>query len=91
MANVGIVNETANNTERYNNDEYDKWKTIRNRWVDNYRNREDIPGECVKSYVTEKDEWCAEAYMETDYSELSQDIFENVVKDYFTFKSINNL
>lgn len=72
-------------------DEYDKWKTIRNRWVDNYRNREDIPGECVKSYVTEKDEWCAEAYMETDYSELSQDIFENVVKDYFTFKSINNL
>jgi len=37
-------------------------------------------------YVTHEDEWCAEAYMETDYSQLTRDDFEKVVKEYAVFK-----
>ena len=30
-------------------------------------------------------EWCAEAYMQTDYSQISDSDFENTVLNYVTF------
>ncbi len=62
-----------------------QWQSIREEWVSAYRNREDIPGLSVKHQVSASDEWCAEAYMETDYSSLSQEDFETAVKKYATF------
>lgn len=67
------------------------WAVIRDHWVESYRNRDDIPGECVKQHVTHEDEWCAEAYMETDYSAITNEIFENAVKKYMLFKLRNGL
>lgn len=67
-------------------DQNNKWQSIRDHWVETYRNREDIPGECIKQYVTAQDEWCAEAYMETDYSLITKDMFEETVKSYMIFK-----
>ena len=40
-------------------------------------------------HVSAKDEWCAEAYMETDYSQLNQIDFEFVVKQYIAYKFLN--
>ena len=37
-------------------------------------------------YVSAQDEWCAEAYMETNYSKLTQNDFEEVVRNYAIFK-----
>jgi len=51
------------------------WPAIRNHWVEQFRNREIHPGESVMQYVTHEDEWCAEAYMETDYSTISREDF----------------
>lgn len=70
-------------------DQNNKWQSIRDHWVETYRNREDIPGECIKQYVVAEDEWCAEAYMETDYSLITKDVFEDTVKNYMIFK-LNN-
>jgi len=70
-------------------DYYNNWLNIRNHWVETYRNRDDIPGECIKAYVTHNDEWCAEAYMETDYSTISKEDFQKVVKNYMIFKLVN--
>lgn len=67
------------------------WPRIRDHWVVSYRNRDDIPGECVKQHVTHEDEWCAEAYMETDYSTVTKEIFGDVVKEYMLFKLKNGL
>jgi type I restriction enzyme M protein len=67
-------------------DLYDKWLTIRDRWVETFRNREVVPGESILRRVTEKDEWCAEAYMETDYSTLSAEDFEAEIKKYVAFR-----
>ena len=67
-------------------DQHEKWSSIRDRWVATYRNHDDIPGECVKQYVTHKDEWCAEAYMTTDYATVTRDVFEEAVKNYMIFK-----
>jgi len=41
--------------------------------------------------VTASDEWCAEAYMETDYSKLNQMDFEKKIKEYSAFKFLNNI
>lgn len=67
-----------------------KWPTIRDRWVETVRNREIVPGESVVRRVTADDEWCAEAYMETDYSTLSADDFETEVKKYVAFRILQS-
>lgn len=61
------------------------WPKIRDRWIDSYRNREVHAGESVMAAVTADDEWVAEAYMETDYSTLSEADFEKVLTDYALF------
>jgi len=66
-------------------DQDETWSTIRDRWVEAYRNREVHPGESVLMKVTADDEWCAEAYMETDYSRITEDDFKNVARNYAIF------
>lgn len=72
--------------------DYDStWSRIKNFWLDTYFNREEIPGFSVKKEVTAEDEWCAEAYMETDYSGLDKEKFEKATKDYSIFKIKNGI
>lgn len=67
-------------------DQNEVWPNIRDHWVTMYRNREVHAGEAVLQAVTAKDEWCAEAYMETDYSRLTQADFEKVVRNYAIYR-----
>lgn len=60
------------------------WPTIRDQWVSSYLNRDEIPGHCTKAHVNAHDEWCAEAFMETDYDELGIDCFKSVVLQYLS-------
>jgi type I restriction-modification system DNA methylase subunit len=64
------------------------WPNIRDHWVESYRNREVRPGESITRKVGPQDEWCAEAYLETDYSKLNQSSFEKTVRSYAMFKLI---
>lgn len=66
----------------------DTWPAIRDRWVEAFRNKEVHPGESVMHKVSAADEWCAEAYMETDYSKITQEHFERTVRDYAIFRII---
>ncbi len=68
----------------------DAWPAIRDRWVEIYRNREVHAGESVIHAVSAEDEWCAEAYMETDYSKLTESDFKNVVKNYAIYRLLGN-
>jgi len=61
------------------------WAGIKSKWLSAYRNREQIAGLSAVKRVTFEDEWCAEAYMKTDYSTLKEDDFVNVLKDYAAF------
>lgn len=67
-------------------DQNGTWPSIRDRWVEMYRNREVHAGESVLSNVSASDEWCAEAYMETDYNTLTQTDFESVVRNYAIYR-----
>ena len=48
---------------------------IRDTWLSAYRNLDEIPGLSIRHEVTARDEWCAEAYMETNYSALCEEDF----------------
>ena len=71
-------------------DEYKKWESIKNKWFKAYRNTEDIEGFSISREVSARNEWCAEAYMKTDYSTLSKEDFEKSVRDFIAFKIRNN-
>jgi type I restriction enzyme M protein len=45
----------------------------------------------VKAEVGAEDEWCAEAYMETDYSTLTDADFQKKMNDYIAFKFLTGL
>ena len=61
------------------------WQDIKKRWVSAFINRDEIAGFSLKRHVTSKMEWCAEAYMETDFSKLSEDDFKQTVRDFYLF------
>ena len=66
-------------------DENHTWKEIKDRWVSAFINREVIPDFSLMRHVTAKEEWCAEAYMETDYSKITEDDFLEKVRDFYLF------
>ncbi|UYY93994.1 SAM-dependent methyltransferase [Bacillus cereus] len=66
------------------------WPDIKKKWLSDFRNRRAIPGQSVKKVVTAGDEWCAEAYMETDYSTmLKKEDFIEQMRKFSIFKALS--
>lgn len=68
-----------------------KWGDIEESWLKAYHTRSQIAGQSVLKKVTAKDEWCAEAYMETDYSDITESDFISEMKKYIFFKNLNGI
>jgi type I restriction enzyme M protein len=67
-------------------DPYHRWPDISAAWLKSFHARATVPGVSVSRNVDANDEWCAEAYMETDYSTLTRDEFEKEVKKYILYR-----
>src|SRR3989344_1234965 len=61
------------------------WRERKEEWLTDFTNRKVIPGLAVRKKVGANDEWCAEAYLETDYSDISEDEFDEELKKYWMF------
>lgn len=61
------------------------WLKTEAQWLDLYKNKKVVPGLSVMQKVTYEDEWLAEAYMETDYSTLSEKDFQGVINSYVSY------
>lgn len=71
--------------------DYDKkWGSIKDEWLSLYVNNREKAGYSVVRRVSAEDEWCAEAYMETDYTTLTQDDFQKVMKRYIAFNVLSD-
>ncbi|MFA5410344.1 MAG: N-6 DNA methylase [Candidatus Omnitrophota bacterium] len=70
-------------------DYYNRWGKIKEKWIQSFRNREIIKDFSLAKKVSVSDEWCAEAYMVTDYRKINQEDFEKSVKEYIVYKMIN--
>ena len=62
-----------------------KWINIEKTWIDMYRKRESIVGMSAVKKVTSKDEWICEAYMETDYSTINPEDFQETINNYLAY------
>lgn len=61
------------------------WSQTKNQWLNDYWNAEEKQGYSCNRAVTQTDEWVAEAYLETDYSKLTQADFEKDVKKFLLY------
>lgn len=61
------------------------WNNIKNEWLNLYFNRKEKIGLSVLHSVKASDEWLAEAYMETDYSSLNQNDFQQTLNNYLAY------
>ena len=71
-------------------DARNRYADIKNRWLAAYRNLDEIPGLSVRKEVTAKDEWCAEAYMTTDYSGLTDEAFIDTMRRFLAFRVLSS-
>ena len=75
-------------------DYYGTWKNIGRQWLKLYFNRDVVDGLSARQAVTHSDEWLCEAYMNTDYSHLSQKDFQETVRQFLAYQvasGISNL
>ena len=70
-------------------DKKNRWNEIEKQWLGDFKNQVVAPSRSVKKEVGANDEWCAEAYMETDYSTITKEDFEAELKKYVLFKVLN--
>ena len=66
-----------------------KWKKIKESWIYDYRNGKENLEYSIKKHVTAEDEWLAEAYLKTDYSNIDKELFEHEIKKYILFSELN--
>ncbi len=77
------------------NDYENKWANIKKEWINNYRNKDEIAGHSIKKVVGFKNEWCVEAFMQTDYSLLKLNNFKLSIKEivlhYFKYEFLEEI
>lgn len=77
--NLGRIEQVANNSDK------SIWANIEESWIKLYRERKAVDGKSAIKKVTHKDEWLCEAHMKTDYSDLSNIIFEETIRNYYSY------
>lgn len=67
------------------------WNDIENEFITLFKNKKNIAGKSVCKAVTAQDEWCAEAYMETNFKDLDVKDFTQVINQYLAFNLLNKV
>ncbi len=70
-------------------DKDNKWSNIKDRWINTFINREVIDQYSVMKLLRPTDEWCAEAYLETDYNQIDKQSLMDEIKNYISFEIRN--
>lgn len=69
-------------TDKYGNS---LWSKTKDYWLNLYKNKKEVAGMSVMHKVSFEDEWLAEAYMETDYSKLTEADFQQTLNEYLAY------
>jgi type I restriction enzyme M protein len=65
------------------------WEGIEEKWFWDYKNKVTKPEYSVTKKIQYSDEWCAESFLETDYSSITELDFEKMLRTYAAFKILN--
>ena len=63
-------------------DTLNQFNKIKEFWLSNYKNKDEVIGHSVKKEITCKDEWIAEAYITIDYQKIKKEDFEKFIFNY---------
>lgn len=80
-----IKKKNLGRIEQFDPEGHSKWKQIENKWLQLFRNRTVSAGYSSMHGVTGDDEWLPEAYMKTDYSNLTEVCFRRVVNNHIAY------
>lgn len=80
-----IKKKNLGRIEKVDSEGLGAWTLIKEQWLDLYFNKKEVPGLSALACVSGEDEWLAEAYMQTDYTQLTEKDFENTVRDYYSY------
>ena len=72
-------------------DAHSKWAPTKEKWITYYQNRREEDSFSINKVIKAQDEWCAEAYMSTNYNSLTDAHFEQNLLNYATFLFSNQL
>lgn len=67
------------------------WPEVGEKWTNTFRNRDVVDGYSVMEKLTADKEWCAEAYLETHYGNITPEMFRDFAQKYLGFRLLNNL
>ncbi|WP_165252842.1 N-6 DNA methylase [Adlercreutzia sp. ZJ304] len=80
-----IKKKNLGRVEQFNDEGQSNWKQIQEKWLDLYKNKKVEAGYSAMCEVKGKEEWVAEAYMETDYMLLTETDFLNTTNNYLAY------
>lgn len=61
------------------------WKKIEENWLNLYHEKKAVPGLSILQKIDGDAEWLCEAYMDTDYSSLTETDFQCTINDYLSY------
>jgi hypothetical protein len=67
------------------------WLQVRERWLSAYHSQKVEAGVSLSRRLTASDEWCAEAYLTTDYAALSVADVEKALRSYALFAHLHRM
>lgn len=68
-----------------------QYDSLKSKLISAFINLDEIPGLSVRHEIKADEEWCAEAYMETDYSQLTENHFDSKIREFCAHKIISKL
>ena len=72
--------------EQFDKNDNSLWKQIEDKWVKCFANKTVEDGFSALHVVTGDDEWLCEAYMDTDYSDLTEADFQETVNRFLAYR-----
>jgi len=66
-------------------DKENRWSEIKKQWINDYCQKKDNYSSVFQT-LDYKDCWLADAWVETDYSKLTEKNFEKTIRDYLAFR-----
>lgn len=65
------------------------WNSVKTMWVESFLNREVLNEYSVMEKLSPGDEWCAEAYLITDYGKITEETLLSEIKNYLAFEIVS--
>lgn len=71
--------------EQFDTNGDSRWKSIEQQWLDWFDKKEVVDGKSAIAIVDGNSEWLCEAYMKTDFSNISESDFQQTINNYLSY------